>query len=94
MPILEEKRTVKLPHNIIMENRKKVMITGISQVDSFDEQTIILDTDMGELTVKGSDLHISQLNVDTGELNITGNIYGLVYSNDNNRSGFLARLFK
>ena len=94
MPVIEEKRTVKLPHNIIMENRKKVMITGVSQVDSFDEQTVILDTDMGELTVKGSDLHISQLNVDTGELNINGNIYGLVYSNDNRQTGFLARLFK
>ncbi|MBQ2676344.1 MAG: sporulation protein YabP [Clostridia bacterium] len=95
MILSEEKRTVKLPHNLIMENRAKLNITGVSQVDSFDEQTVVLITDMGELTVKGSNLHISQLNVDTGELNIDGSIYGLVYADSNaSRGGFLTRLFK
>ncbi len=91
----EPKRTVKLPHNIIMENRKKLMITGVSEVDSFDEQTVVLVCDMGELTIKGSDLKIGSLNVDSGEVNIDGNIYGLVYADAENRSGgFLKRLFK
>ena len=50
---------------------------------------------MGELTVKGSDLKIGSLNVDSGEVNIDGNIYGLVYADAENRSGgFLKRLFK
>ncbi len=91
----EEKRTIKLPHNIVLENRKALMITGVSEVDSFDEHTVNLFTDMGELTIKGAELHISQLNVETGELNITGNIFGLVYSDDREKqSGFFSRLFK
>ncbi len=94
MPVIEEKRTAKLPNNIIMENRKKVMISGVSRVDSFDEHTVILLTELGELTIKGTDLHISQLNVDSGELNVTGNIYGLVYTEDHRSGGFLSRLFK
>lgn len=90
----EDKRTVRLPHNIIMENRKKLVISGVTQVDSFDDQSVMLATSMGDLTIKGSDLHISQLNVDSGELNITGNIYGMVYSENDRSTGFFSRLFK
>ena len=95
MTTLQEKRTVKLPHNLIMEDRKKLTITGVSQVDHFDDQSVVLLTDAGQLTIRGNDLHISQLNVDTGELNVTGFIYGLIYSDDDRKSvGFFSRLFK
>ena len=92
----EEKRSVKLPHNVIMEDRKSLMITGVSDVDSFDEQTVVVYTDMGELTVRGSGLHIGRLNVETGELNVTGQIYALGYTDDRekNTGGFFGRLFK
>ena len=92
---MDEKRTVKLPHNVIMEDRKSLMVSGVSDVDSFDEQTVIVYTDMGELTVKGSNLHISKLNTETGELNMTGNIQGMAYADEHERStGFFGRLFK
>lgn len=92
---MEERNPVKLPHNVILEDRKKLMVSGVSDVDSFDEQTVIVYTDMGELTVRGSDLHISRLNTETGELNMSGNIQGLAYTDDSERSsGFFGRLFK
>lgn len=91
----EEKRTIKLPHNVILEDRKSLTVTGVSDVDSFDEQTVIVYTDMGELTVRGSDLHISRLSIESGELNLTGNIFALAYTDDHShRGGLFGRLFK
>ena len=91
----EEKRTIKMPHNLILEDRKSLFVTGVSDVDSFDEQTVVVYTDMGELTVRGNGLHIAKLNVDTGELNLTGTVYALAYTDDRQRQGgFFGRLFK
>ena len=91
----EEKRSIKLPHNLVMEDRKTLMITGVSDVDSFDDQTVVVYTDLGELTVRGSNLHIGKLRVETGELNITGNIFALGYTDDREkRGGIFGRLFK
>ena len=91
----EEKRTIKLPHNVIMEDRKSLSISGVSDIDSFDEQTVVLFTDMGELTVKGFNLHINKLNVETGELTMEGEVCSLSYSDQERREGgFFSNLFK
>ncbi len=91
----EEKRTVKMPHNVILEDRKSLMITGVSDVDSFDDQTITVYTDLGEMTIRGTGLHIGKLSLETGELNITGNIFALGYSdNREKQGGFFSRMFK
>ncbi len=91
----DEKRTVKMPHNVILEDRKSLMITGVSDVDSFDDQTITVYTEMGEMTIRGSGLHIGKLSLETGELNITGNIAALGYSdNREKQGGFFSRMFK
>ena len=92
---MDERKTIKVPHNLILEDRKNLMVNGVSDVDSFDEQTVIVYTDLGELTVRGTDLHISKLNTDTGELNLTGNIYGMMYTDEREKAGgFFGRLFK
>ena len=92
----DEKRAIKLPHNVIMEDRKKLTVSGVSDVDSFDDSTVVIYTDMGELTVKGDNLHISGLSIETGDMSLTGNIYGLMYTDDNRRKGgsLLGRLLK
>lgn len=94
MGITEEKRSIKAPHNVILEDRKKLTITGVSDVDSFDEQTVVVYTDMGELTLRGNGLHISRLNTETGELNITGTLYAMAYTDERPKGGMLSRLFK
>jgi len=81
-------------HNVIMENRKNLSVSGVSDVGSFDEQTIVINTAMGELTVKGSELHIERLNTDVGEVAVTGNIYGFMYTDEREKSGFFAKLFR
>ena len=66
--------------NIILENRNKLSISGVNDVLSFDDQIVILETDLGMLTVKGDDLRINKLSIDTSEVVVEGNIYNLSYS--------------
>ena len=92
----EEKKIVgKTPHSVILENRKAFTATGVSNVDSFDEQTIVAYTDLGELVVKGKNLHINKLNVETGELTLDGEISSLSYAEPQaTGGGIFAKLFK
>lgn len=82
-------------HNLIMEDRKCLTLTGVVDVDSFDEQTVILITDIGELTVKGSSLQIKGFSIESGELSLDGEIDSLSYQEVNHTSGgFFSRLFR
>lgn len=69
-----------VPHNVILEDRSRLTVSGVSDVDSFDEQTVIMFTQMGELTVKGEDLHINRLSLEMGELAVEGDIASLSYT--------------
>ena len=97
-----EKTTVRTSvnrqHKLIMQNRSAGNITGICDVVSFDESAIVLDTDMGLLTIKGKELHVSRLTLEKGEIDIEGNIDSLTYSSNESlrRSGesLFTRLFK
>lgn len=91
---MDEKLKASVPHNIILEGRKVLRMSGVCDVDSFDEQTVIAFTNMGELTVRGDDIHISKLNIDTGELSLEGNFYALSYTDSAKQSGFFSKLFK
>lgn len=66
--------------NIILENREKLTISGVLDVLSFDDQIVILETELGLLTVKGDNLRINKLSLDTAEVIIEGEIYNLGYS--------------
>ena len=89
------KREASLPQNVIMENRKLLNISGVSDIDSFDENRVILFTALGGMTVKGRDLHVCRLNVESGEINITGEISAVIYTEPEKRSGnILSRIFK
>jgi len=96
---LDDKKTIRSrSHSVTIENRGKVLITGVEDVDSFDEQTVVLSTEMGYITLHGEDLHISKLNLEEGQLIVEGEIIGLEYSDHENlRSkgvGLLGRLFR
>jgi sporulation protein YabP len=90
----EEKKPVKTPHSLILENRRALTATGVSNVDSFDEQTIVAYTDMGELVIRGSQLQINKLNIETGELTLNGDIISMSYSDNRPAGSFFSRLFK
>ena len=96
MAVLEEKKPVRKVHNIIIEDRKSLTVSGVEDVDSFDEQTVVLFTELGELTVRGSDLHMNKLNVETGEVSIEGVIQALSYQDETPRGngGIFGRIFR
>ena len=96
---MDDKKAVRSrSHSVLMENREKVTITGVVDVDSFDEATVVLVTDMGYITLHGQDLHINKLNLEEGQLIVEGEIIALQYSDHDGLggkgSGFLSRLFR
>lgn len=95
---MEERKQIKAkPHNITIEGREKLSISGVKEVISFDENTISLNTEMGGLVLKGTDLHINRLNVDDGNLNIEGFVIACSYTekSDTKKSGgFFSNIFK
>ena len=70
---MQEKEIIR-NQNIILENRKKLTISGITDVDSFDEKAVCLYTQLGELTIQGSELQIDSMSVETGDMIIEGEI--------------------
>lgn len=83
--------------NIIIDNRQHIKVSGVLDIDTFDEASFIAITTEGALVVKGDDLHISKLNVDTGELCVDGLIDSCLFNNSYaGKSGgsFISRLFK
>ena len=93
--ITDEKSIHKLPHNIIMEDRKKLSVSGVTDIDSFDEQTIIAITDLGELTIRGWNLHITRLNLEQSELMVDGDILSLTYTDVRPKAqGFFSKVLR
>ena len=80
--MIEEKK-VSVPklkaHNLVLDNRKKLSMTGITDVDNFNEDCIVAQTDIGAINIKGKGLHISKLNIDAGELQVEGDISSIIY---------------
>lgn len=83
-----------LPHGISLQDRKKLSVSGVSDVANFDENQIIIVTQQGTLFVRGGDLHVDQLNLDAGELRISGRIDFMEYDDGGAAGGFLRRLFQ
>ena len=90
----EEKKHTARQHNIILESRSKMSVSGVENVDSFDDCELVILTSQGSLIVSGSNLHIDSLNLDTGDLLVDGLVTGLVYEETVPSSSLWAKLFK
>lgn len=96
---MEERKAQKEQQacNVLLENRKKISISGVVDVDTFDEGSFIAITQQGALRVTGADFHINKLNVDTGELVVEGEFDSCSFQDSyggKQRGGMLARIFK
>ncbi|NBI07494.1 sporulation protein YabP [Senegalia massiliensis] len=84
--------------NLSLENREKLNISGVEQVESFNESQIVIYTVRGSLTIKGESLNISKLNLEDGNVKIEGTIESLAYSNKINtgskEGSFFKKMFK
>ncbi len=89
---MEEK--VKKPHSLQLENRNGLKMTDVTDVEAFDEECVTVYTDYGCLSISGSALHIDELNIKNGVLQISGEVSALVYSSKKSKEkGFLKRVF-
>ena len=79
-------------HHLILEDRERLTVSGVEEVESFDENTIVMDTTQGVLIVRGENLHIEKLSLDGGDLKVEGTVESLTYEAERRKGGFLSRL--
>lgn len=93
-----DEKMVKQSHKAIIVNRKMGSFTGVLDVISFDVSQVLLETDMGMLMIKGKDLHVNNLNLEKGEIEVEGLICTLDYSDvpkpKERAENLLGRLFR
>lgn len=91
------KPTAAAEHDVIMRGRRLLDITGVKQVESFDNEEFLLETVMGFLTIRGQNLQMKNLDVDKGVVSIKGKVYELAYIDEHHSEkakGLFSKLFK
>ncbi len=90
--------TAKMNHRVMMEGRKKVEVTGVLDLLVFDETEVIVETSEGMLSIRGADLHMSNLSLEQGLIGLAGEISELLYDEigggGKNKQGLMGRLFR
>ena len=81
-------------HNVIIENRKAINLSGVKQVLNFTDDAINAVTELGLITVRGENLKLGNFNTEKGELSATGNIIAVVYTGSTQKGSFLGKLFR
>lgn len=93
-----EERQIPKAHKLVINNRKTSMVTGVLDVLAFDLNEVLLETEQGMLMVKGKDLHVNRLSLEKGEVDLTGHIDSVAYSDVQQSSkkgdNFFMKLFK
>ena len=92
----ERLKSAQTAHNAVMEGRRKLSVSGVEDVESFDENEIVMVTALGILVLTGKDLRIEKLSLDSGDVIVEGAIDRLEYEDitRTDGSGFFSRLFK
>ena len=96
---LDERKPIStgVIQNLILENRGKLSISGVNDVLSFDDQVVMVETELGLLTVKGENIRINKLSIDTSEVIIEGDISYLAYSDkelQKTKGSLISKIFK
>ncbi|MBQ4465839.1 MAG: YabP/YqfC family sporulation protein [Oscillospiraceae bacterium] len=83
-------------HTLTLENRSSLVITGLTDIDRFDDREIVIFTQLGELTITGRELHIRAISIESGDLTVEGEIWSLLYGDKDQRAplSLLGRLFR
>ena len=75
----QQPNALELPHRLVVENRSRLSLTGVTEVESFDENTAVLCTNRGTLVIHGKQLHLGMLSLDGGQVAVDGVVTSLVY---------------
>ncbi len=97
---IDERKSTNLGviQNLVLENREKLSVSGVIDVLSFDDQVVMIETELGLLTVKGENIRINKLSIDTSEVIVEGSISYLSYSDSDNANtkggSLISKIFK
>ena len=93
---MDENKKDTAIHRVVMEGRQSLRVSGVEDVESFDDDTVVIYTVDGTMTVKGMDFRINKLNVEDGELEIDGDVDSILYSDSRKEEhgGFFGRIFR
>ena len=80
------------PHRLTLDDRRRLSLTGVTEVDSFDENTVRLRTNRGPVTVRGEGLQLRSLSPEDGQVRVDGTVSAVVYEQARPEGGFLRRL--
>ena len=96
MPYEDSRARPEAAHHIILEERERLSVSGVEEVESFDENTIVMSTTRGTLVIRGENLHIEKLSLDGGDLKVEVDIDALTYEDGgrDRSGGLLSRLFR
>lgn len=81
------------PHKLVLDSRRKLSMTGVIEVESFDESVIQLTTTRGPVLIRGTGLHLQMLSLDGGQVAVDGTVDSISYEDEAPAGGFFARLF-
>lgn len=89
---MDENR-IALPHKLTLNERRQLSMTGVSEVVSFDDTTVVLNTQLGILRIHGKDLQLKTLSLEGGQVAVDGSVSALIYEESQKSGGWLSRLF-
>lgn len=91
---MQDEKNFKQPHQLILEERGRLSVTGVQDVDCFDETVVILFTSLGRLVIRGRGLRVSGFSTETGDFALEGQVDSMTYSDEQPKGSFLRSLFK
>ena len=91
--MLMAQERLDLPHRLTLDARRKLTMTGVTEVVSFDENAVVLRTGLGVLSVHGKELQLQQMSLDGGQVAVEGQVSALVYEEPKPSGGWMRRLF-
>ncbi len=88
-------KSIKPKHNLIMEDRQRLSVSAVQEIERFDEEEVVVSTDLGQLSIRGQGLHLNKINVEDGELSVEGQLDSISYSDyGSSKGGFFSKLFR
>ena len=89
-----EEKTLDNPHKLTLDSRSRLTMSGVTEVESFDEEMVVLHTTRGTLVVRGQGLHLQLLSLDGGQVHVDGTVDSMTYEDHlRDQGGFFSRLF-
>ena len=88
-----EEKLLDTPHRLTLDNRTHLTMSGVTKVESFDEELVVVHTVKGTLVIRGQELHLQQLSLEAGQVRVDGTIHAMTYEDPAVSGGFLSRLF-